>query len=296
MRQTSGEKLFGVFNNFLLILLVIMCVYPFVFVLFSSFSDPHLLMAHSGILLKPLGFSLKGYKLVLNNPNILSGYMNTIFYVVAGTAINLVFTTLGAYCLSRKGLLWGKAMMFIVTFTMFFHGGLIPTYLLVKSLGLLNTRWALLLPGAIWVWNLIVMRTSFKAIPASLEESARIDGANDITILVKIIVPISTAVMAVMVLFYSVGHWNSWFSAMIYLRDRAKYPLQLILREILIANDTSRMASADISDPTALGTDLAARDLVQYATIIVATVPILFVYPFAQKYFIKGVMIGSLKG
>ena len=296
MRQTTGEKIYGVFNNFLLILLVILCVYPFLFVLFSSFSDPHLLMGHSGILLKPLGFSLKGYELVLKNPNILSGYINTIFYVVAGTVINLVFTTLGAYCLSRKGLLWGKFMMFFVTFTMFFSGGLIPTYLLVKSLGLLNTRWALILPGAIWVWNLIVMRTSFKAIPDSLEESARIDGANDITILIKIIIPVSTAVMAVMVLFYSVGHWNSWFSAMIYLRDRAKYPLQLILREILIANDTSRMASADISDPTALGTDLAARDLVQYATIIVATVPILFVYPFAQKYFIKGVMIGSLKG
>lgn len=296
MRRTRGEKVFAIFNSLILIGLVAACIYPFIFVLFSSLSDPHLLIAHSGILLKPLGFSLKGYELVLRNPNITTGYGNTLFYVIGGTFINLIFTTLGAYCLSRKGLLWAGVMMFIVTFTMFFNGGLIPTYLLVKSLGMVNTRWALLIPQAIWVWNLIVMRTSFQGIPDSLEESARMDGAGDLTILLRIILPVSKAVIAVMILFYSVGHWNSWFPAMIYLRDRDKYPLQLILREILIANDTTRMQSADITDPTQLGTDAAARSLVQYSTIIVATLPVLFVYPFAQKYFIKGVMIGSLKG
>ena len=295
MRRTTGDKTFALLNGILLFSLVILCVYPFLFVLFSSFSEPNRLMTHTGILVKPLGFSLVGYKMVLRNPNILTGYANTIFYVIAGTAINLAFTILGAYCLSRNKLLWGKFMMFFVTFTMFFNGGLIPTYLLVKGLGIINNRLAILLPTAIWVWNLIIMRTSFKAIPDSLEESARIDGANDITILIRILLPVSTAVIAVMALFYSVGHWNSWFPAMIYLRDRSKYPLQLILREILIANDMTRMQATDISDPTLMGTT-AARTLVQYCTIIVATLPILFVYPFAQKYFIKGVMIGSLKG
>ena len=296
MQRTRGENIFSVFNTIILLALVLACVYPFLFVVFSSFSEPNLLIAHSGILLSPLGFTLEGYQLVLKNPNIQTGYANTLLYVVVGTFINLLFTTLGAYCLSRRRLLWGKLMMFIVTFTMFFNGGLIPTYLLIKNLGMVNTRWALLIPGAIWVWNLIVMRTSFQGIPDSLEESAHIDGANDVIILIRIIIPVSKAVIAVMILFYSVGHWNSWFNAMIYLRDRTKYPLQLILREILIANDTTRMQAADVTDPTQLGTNAAARALVQYSTIIVATVPILFVYPFAQKYFIKGVMIGSLKG
>lgn len=197
-------------------------------------------------------------------------------------------TALAAYGLSRKGVLLSNGIMFLITFTMFFGGGLIPSYLLIKDLGLINSRWALLLPGMIGTTNLIIMRTSFKAIPVSLEESARLDGANDFVILFRIIIPLSMPVIAVMTLYYGVGHWNSWFNAMIYLQDRNLFPLQLILREILIDNSTDviELESND-SEPIA--------ETIKYATIMVATIPILFIYPFIQKYFVKGVMIGAIK-
>lgn len=271
------------------------------YVVFASFSDPIELMRHRGILLWPLGDpTIEGYKLVFQNPRIATGYKNTIIYVVAGTAINIFMTSLGAYVLSRKNVLWKNLMMFIVTFTMFFSGGMIPTYLLIKDLNMLNTRWAILIPGAISTYNMIIMRTSFAAIPDSLEESAKMDGANDFTVLFRIILPLSTAVLAVMVLFYGVGHWNAWFNAMIYLRDNSLHPLQLVLREILLANDLQSMSDVgSIAGGAAMqaGTDVVyfARQLVQYCTIVVATVPILALYPFLQKYFVKGVMIGSLK-
>lgn len=216
-------------------------------------------------------------------------YQNTVIYVVLGTVINIFMTTLGAYGLSRKNVLLSNAIMFFIVFTMFFSGGLIPMYLLMQNLSLINTRWAMWLPGMIGTTNLIIMRTSFKAIPSSLEESARIDGANDFVILYRVIVPLSKPVIAVMLLYYGVGHWNSWFNAMIYLQDRNLYPLQLILREILIDSTTDVIElGGDDSEPIA--------QTIKYATIMVATVPILCVYPFLQKYFVKGVMIGAIKG
>lgn len=252
------------------------------------------LAKHKGILFSPLGFTLRGYELVFKNPNILTGYMNTIIYVVAGTLVNLIATSIAAYVVSRKNALWASVLMFIITFTMFFSGGLIPYYLLIDNLGLINKRLAMIIPGAIGTWNLIVMRTSFMQIPDSMEESARIDGAGEFTILFKIILPLSKALLAAMTLFFAVGHWNSWFNALIFLRDRELYPLQLILREILILNDTTSM------DEITSSGDLLQQDLykslVQYCTIIVATLPILCIYPFLQKYFVKGVMIGAIKG
>jgi len=222
---------------------------------------------------------------------IVRGYLNTMIIVLAGTTTNLVMTSLGAYVLSRRDVLWKKLMMMVIVFTMFFSGGIIPTYLLVRNLEMTNTLYALFIPTAISTYNLIIMRTAFMGVPYSLEESARIDGAKDFTILFRIMIPLSLPVIAVMVLFYGVGHWNSWFSAMIYLRKRELYPLQLILREILISSDTTQMM-----------TDVGGMDkepvgqTVKYATIIVATLPVLSIYPFLQKYFVKGIMIGALKG
>jgi putative aldouronate transport system permease protein len=217
--------------------------------------------------------------------------MNTLFYTGIGTVLNVFHTTLGAFALSYKKAFWRNYIMIFVVFTMFFSGGLIPSYLLVTKLGMNDTRWALIIPEAISVWNMIIMKTFFESLPDSLKESAKIDGANDIVILFRIIVPLSTPVIAVMFLFYGVSHWNSWFSAMVYIRNRDLYPLQLILREILIANDTSTMTGAgSIGDFEQIGLTI------RYATVMVATVPILMIYPFLQKYFVKGIMIGAIKG
>lgn len=226
-------------------IMAVACLYPMWHVVMASFSDPIELMRHSGVILKPLGHSLEGYRVVLQNPNIPKSYFNTIFYVLAGTSINMLLTTMGAYALSRKGFLFRRTLTLLIVFTMYFNAGLVPNFLLVKGLGMYNSILALMLPGAISTWNLIVMKTAFQSIPVSLEESARLDGANDFTILFRIFLPLSKATVAVMILFYAVGHWSSWFHAMLYLRDRAKFPLQLIMREILISNSANGNASAD---------------------------------------------------
>ena len=251
-------------------------------------------MQHEGLMLSPRGFTLKGYELVLKNPNIEVGFLNTFFYVIVGTAFSMILTCFGAYALSRKRVFFARYVLIFITITMFFSGGLIPFYLTVKSLGMYNTRWAIIIPGAISTWNMIIMRTSFMELPESLEESARIDGAKDFTILFRIIIPLSKAIMAVMVLFYSVGMWNSWFNASIFLGDRKYFPIQLILREILVTNDKSNMLQ--VLSGISAQSESMYRQLVQYTTIVVATVPILFVYPFLQKYFVKGIIVGSLKG
>lgn len=288
---TSGERVFSTVNIIILTALLILFLYPVLYILFGSFSDPGKMMEHHGILFAPLGFTLDAYKLVLKNPLILTSYANTLYYVIAGTAINVFLTTLGAYCLSRKKLLLKNFFMLLITFTMFFSGGLVPSYLLVKSLHLQDTRWVMLIPTAISAYNLIIMRTFVNGIPDSLEESAKIDGAGDFTVLFKILVPVAKPVIAVMVLFYGVGHWNEWFNASIYMTDRDLFPLQLILREILIQNSTdSMMTDVGGADKALIG------ESVKYATIVVATVPILFIYPFLQKYFQKGFMLGSVKG
>ena len=269
-----------------------MTLYPLIYVLFASVSDPAALMRHQGLLLAPLGIHWDAYQLVFENPILLTSYLNTIFYVVAGTALSLVLTTLGAYGLSRRNLKWGTLLMMIIIFTMWFSGGMIPYFLNVSNLGMQNTRLALILPKAIATYNLIVMRTSFQSLPESLEESAKIDGANDFTIMLRIALPLSMPVVAVMILFYASAQWNAWFDAMLFINNRELFPLQLILREILVLNSTDSMmaGSAAQSDQIQIG------ETIKYATVIVATVPILCIYPFLQKYFVKGVMIGAVKG
>ncbi len=283
---------FDLINIILLFIISLMCLVPVIHTLFASFSSPNLLAQNEGLIWHPLGFTLEGYRLVLKNPIIGIGYGNTLFYVIAATTVNIILTSLGAFVCSRRNSLLSRPFTFIITFTMFFSGGLIPFYLTVNNLGLVDNRLALILPSAISAWNLIIMRTSFLDLPVSVEESAKIDGANDFIILLRIIMPLVKPVVAVMVLFYAVGHWNSWFNAMIFLRTRDKYPLQLILREILLQNDTTQiMQIADTNNESDL-----YKSLVKYSTTIVATVPILCIYPFIQKYFVKGIMIGSIKG
>lgn len=289
--KSASSKLFDILNSVFLGSLALLFLYPMIHVVMASVSDPSRLMAHRGILIWPEGFSLEGYRVVFKNPNIFTGYFNTLFYTIVGTAINVPLTAMGAYVLSRRGLALKKPITILIVFTMYFSGGLIPNFLLVKNMGLYNHRMALILPGVIATWNLIVMKTSFQQIPASLEESAKLDGANDFTILFRIIMPVAKATTAVMVLFYAVGHWNAWFNAMVYLQDREMYPLQLILREILIANS----AGGNVLDVAGDGGAFLLDEVIKYCTIIISTVPILCIYPMLQKYFMKGVMLGSLK-
>jgi len=291
MRDTGlSSRLFDAANVALMFVLMAVTLYPMLYVLFASFSDPVLLANEKGVLLRPVGFSTEAYELVFQNPQIWNGFKNTFLYVGVGTVFSLTCTALGAYTLSRKGLFWNKPILMLVVFTMFFSGGLIPLFLLVKGLGLMNTLWAVILPNAISAYNLIVMRTFFQGISEELIESARMDGANDAVIFVKIVLPLSWAVISVIGLFYAVSEWNSWFNAAIFLRERTKYPLQLLLREILVQNqvDYSMISTAEMDS-------MLAKRMIKYSAIIVSTVPILFVYPFLQKYFVKGVMIGSLK-
>ena len=290
IKRSAGEKIFEVINITAMFILMCITLYPFLHVAFASLSNPSEFMAHQGVLLKPYGFNLASYEAVIKTPAILSGYANTLKYVSVGTAINLVVTSMGAYVLSRKNVFWNRLFMVMVVITMFFGGGLIPSYLLVHRLGIRNSIWAIVLPGAVSAWNLIIMRTSFKGIPDSMEESAKMDGANDFTVFIRINIPLSKAVLAVMLLFYGVSNWNKWFDSMIYLSDRGKYPLQLVLREILIQNQTQDMMTGIVEDRENIS------QTIQYATIMVATLPIVCVYPFLQKYFVKGVMIGALKG
>lgn len=294
VKKTIGEKIFDFLNILFMVIFSFLCIAPILHVLFASFSDPLQLMRNQGIILKPLGFTLKGYQLVFRMPGILTGYKNTLIYVIGGTLINILMTSIGAYVLTFKNWSYTKFLMILVVITMFFSGGLIPSYLLMQKLHLTDTRWALLIPGAISSWNLIVMRTGFMSIPASLQESARIDGAGEWTILFRIILPLSKAVLAVMTLFYAVGHWNSWFGAMVYLRDRAKFPLQLILREILVQESQTATVS-QFSQVIKVGELNMYKPLIKYTTIIIATVPVLCFYPFVQKYFMEGVMVGSVK-
>ncbi len=290
-KKTLGSRLFDGINGLLLLALTLIFLYPMWYVLVGSFSDPFSLFVSNEILILPKGFSLRGYEQVFKNQNILIGYQNTLIYLVAGTTANVLVTSLGAYVLSRSNLMLRKLFTVMVVFTMYFSGGLIPTFLVVKNLGLYDSRLAIILPTLVGTWNMIVMRTSFKAIPESLVESAKLDGANDLVILFRIVLPCAKATLAVIVLYYAVGYWNSWFNAMIYLNDKKKYPLQLFLREILIAN-TSNGATASGFEESDM---LYLEDVIRYATIIISTVPILCIYPFCQKYFMKGVMLGSVK-
>lgn len=268
-------------------------LYPFWNIFVSSISSPAAISAKGAMLVWPEGTNLDSYILVFKNPMILTGYRNTLFLVVVGTSLNMLMTVFGAYALSRKWLMGRKYMMLLITITMFFGGGLIPSYLLVRKLGLYDSLWAVILPGAVSSWNIIMMRTYFLGIPDSLEESALIDGANDFQILFRITIPVSVPIMAVMVLFYAVGHWNAWFGASIYIRNQDLFPLQLVLRRILLTG--AKLHEFDLGYLGGADRQMIFKGL-KYATVVVATVPILMVYPFIQKYFVKGIMIGSLKG
>lgn len=291
IKKSAGEIIFDCFNILFMIFIIIITLYPMLYVAFASFSDSARLLQHRGLLLKPLGFNLNAYKLVFKNPMIVKGYGNTIFIVVVGVTLNIMMTSLGAYFMSRKNVMLKGPITFLFVFTMFFSGGMVPFYLTVKDLGITNTLWSTIIPFLINTYNMIIMRTAFLAIPDSLEESAKLDGAGHFTILARIVLPLSKAVIAVMVLYYAVEKWNGWFWASVFIRNRELYPLQVILREILLQNDTNAMTGGiNAMDQEAIS------ESVKYATIMVATVPVLCVYPFLQKYFVKGVLIGSVKG
>lgn len=290
--KLNGYKIFSFFNTILMLLILIVTAYPVYYVIVASFSDPAALSIHTGLLAFPLEpFTTSAYELVFKNQQVMSGFLNTLYVMVFGLSINLVMTALGAYFLTIKGPMLKNAITFLIIFTMYFSGGMVPSYLNVKDLGLLNSLWSLILPSAITTTNLIIMKSAFQSIPESLSESARLDGASYLQILVKIMIPLSKATMAVMVLYYGVSRWNSWFAASIYLNDSSLFPLQLVMRNIL------QMAT-QMAGSTGAGVDEMSQlvELIKYALIVVATAPILVLYPFLQKYFVKGVMIGAVKG
>lgn len=294
IKTSFSRKVFVLINSILLIGVGLACFLPMWHVLVSSISDPAEISKNEKFLFWILGNpTLKGYDLVFQNKNIFNGYVNTFVQLFVSLAFSMVLTTLGAFVLSRKNVKLMPVMTFLITFTMLFSGGLIPFYMVVRNLGWIDTIWGVTIPGCVSVYNMIIMRTSFRQIPDALEESARLDGAGDITILIHIILPLSKAVLAVIVLFYAVSKWNAWFYPMIFLRDRSKYPLQVFLRELLVQQNQSQVT---MQGETMTSDMEKYRSLIQYCTIIVATLPILCIYPFVQKYFVTGVMLGSVKG
>ncbi len=277
-KESVPQKIFNIVNICFMLFMIGVTLYPFIYVFFASLSNSMLFIAHQGPLLLPIAPNLAAYEAVLKNKMIFSGYRNTIIILTVSLILNMLLTSFGAYVLSRREIMIKKPLMLYIVFTMFFSGGLIPFYYVVTSLGMYDTLAAVILPGAINTFNLIILRTGFEGIPVSLEEAAKLDGAGDLTILFKIMVPLTLPTIAVVILYYAVATWNAWFNAMIFIRTRSLYPLQLVLREILIGNDTSIMESgADLGDAQAVS------ETIKYAVIIVSTLPILMIYPFLQK-------------
>ncbi len=290
---SRSDKIFVIIVGIILTLFFIAVLYPCIFVISASFSSGTAVQSGRVVLL-PVDVSLDGYNTVLNTPTIWTGYKNSILYTIGGTLINLFMTLIAAYCLSRHDLPGRSGIMLAFTFTMFFNGGLIPMYMQVDNLHLLNSPLALMLPGAISVYNMIVARTFFQnTIPRELLEASQIDGCSDVRYFINIVLPLSKAIIAVLTLFYAVGHWNAYFNAMLYLDSKELYPLTLFLREILMS---TQIDPSTVSDPElqARLADIAA--VIKYALIVVSVVPVLIIYPFVQKYFVTGVMIGSVKG
>ncbi len=293
-RDIAKDKALYTFNYLFLFLILVIVGYPLLIVVSNSLSSPEAVTGGK-VWLLPVDFSLAGYQAVFQDKSIVSGFRNSFFYMIVGTAINMVVTTLCAYPLSIKTLPGRRWIMLLFSFTMFFSGGMIPTYLLIYNLGMINTVWSMILPGAISVWNMILMRTYFmNSVPGDIREAAIIDGCSDFRYLVKILIPLSVPIMAVLVLYYAVGHWNSYFNALLYLRDTDLYPLQMVLRNILIMNNASMDMLA--SDPEAMSLRIKMIDLIKYSVIVVASLPLVILYPFIQKYFVQGIMVGSLKG
>jgi putative aldouronate transport system permease protein len=292
IRDTGLDLVFIVFLYLLLTLILATLLYPLIFVVSASISDPSAIMAGK-VVLFPVGFTLQAYQAVLDYDLIWVGFSNSLFYTVAGTVVNLAVTILAGYALSRRDLVGRNFFLFLFAFTMLFNGGIVPTYLVVNQLGLINTRWALIIPQALSVWNLIITVTYFRtSIPAELLEAAQLDGCNDFQFLARVVLPLSKPIIAVLTLFYAVSHWNEYFSALLYLNKQELYPLQIMLRNILVQNQID-FTMIDIS---AYAARQAMRELLKYALIVVASVPVLLIYPFVQRHFIKGIMIGAIKG
>lgn len=287
-----SDKTFDFVVGLFGILIILLVLVPLIFVLAASLSDPDLVLKGK-VLLWPRGFTLKAYSMVFQNNDIWRGFFNTLFYATAGTAISVILTILAAYPLSRKNLKGRNFIMMGILFTMYFSGGMVPTYLLVRDLGMYNTIWAILIPGALSTYNLIVAKTFFEnSIPEELYESARLDGCGNITMLLKIVLPLSKAIMAVLVIYYAVDIWNAYFDALIYLKDAAKHPLQIILRNILLLGQTEQMGTNDAG----MAEKIKMAEAIKYSAIVISSIPMLILYPFVQKYFVKGVMIGAVKG
>ena len=293
IRYSYSDVIYDVFVYTILSIILLICLYPLYFILIASISDPNQ-VASGNVLFMPRGISFDGYRRIFNHHRIWTGYRNTIFYATLGTTINIALTMTAGYALSRKDLRGRRPILLLFAFTMFFSGGMIPTFLVVRGLGLVNTIWAMVLPNAVSIWNLMITRTFFETtIPDELLDAAMIDGCGNLRFFGQIVIPLSKAIIAVMVLFYAIGHWNAFFNALIYLESPQLFPLQIILRDILLA------ARPDI-DMTEDVRDLVQRqklaELLRYGVIVVASVPVLLLYPFVQKYFVKGIMIGSIKG
>lgn len=298
IKETREDKIFLALNYLYVTFAFLIVAYPLVYMISASISNPKD-VASGAMWLFPKNITFEGYQRVFQDNRIWNGYANTILYTIVGTAVNLAVTIPAAYALSRRDFVGRNFFMGMFMVTMFFGGGLVPSYLLIKNLGMINSMWALILPAAASVWNIIVSRTFFQGtIPGEIQEAAQIDGCSNFRLFFNIILPLSMPIIAVMALFYGVGHWNSYFSAMIYLNDSEKYPLQLVLRQILVLQEMSAQGTGtmDSTAATALNNKAEVAALVRYAVIIVSTLPIIIVYPFIQRYFVQGVMIGSVKG
>lgn len=295
IKDSLGDRVFIICVTVLITVLLLITLYPLYFVVIASVSDP-LEVFKGNVLLFPKGLSGYAYSLVWKNPDIWIGYRNTILYTIIGTSINITLTMMGAYALSRKKMFGRGPIMFLILFTMFFNGGLVPTYLQIQNMGLYNTFWVIVLIDAVGVYNLIVARTFLQTtINEQLYEAAYMDGCSDARAFIKIVLPLSAPIVAVLILFYGVGHWNQYFNALIYLQDRSRIPLQLVLREILLANMTSTMTEGSEILEGDMSKYLVSESL-KYAVIIVSSFPMLILYPFLQKFFVKGIMVGAIKG
>ena len=287
-----GDRTFYAIVNAIVGVFMLIVLIPLVNIVASSFSSPGA-VSSGKVLFWPVEFSLDGYKTVFQNKMIGTAYFNTFFYTIVGTMINLAMTMMAAYALARKNLPYKGFFMFLFTFTMLFSGGTIPNYMLIVNLKLYDTRWAMLLPGAISVYNMIIARTFIQNIPNELYEAASIDGCSDARYFFTMVIPLSVTLLSVLTLYYAVAHWNSYFDAFLYLTNRKLYPLQIMLREILIANSIN---ANEVVDDLTMSAKQGMADLLKFSLIIVSSLPVLVLYPFVKKYFLKGVMIGALKG
>ncbi|MEG0766290.1 MAG: carbohydrate ABC transporter permease [Clostridia bacterium] len=292
IKHKLSERIMDAIIVLLMVVLMFLTVYPLLYTIFASLSDARRLLMHDGPLWFPIQpMTLMGYEKTLSNRGIVMGFRNTLGYVVGGTTFSLLITTLGAFVLSRPNFLPRGLILKFIMMTMFFSGGLIPLFFVVKLVGIYDTPYAFVLPYCLNTYNMIIMRTFFQGIPASLEESAVLDGATDLQVMMHIFIPLSSAVIAVITMYYGVSYWNSWYPAVVFMRTRSQYPLQMFLREILILNEVT-----DQLDASTKVEEAYYRELVKYCTVVVSTVPILVIYPFLQRYFVKGVMIGAIKG